>query len=203
MFLVGKRPGPVLMAASTAGLPCSRLFFVTDHASGLRFLVDTGAEVSVIPPSRGAHSSTPAGPSLQAANKSVIATFSTRSLVLNLRLRRSFPWTFIITVVQHPILGADFLSHFNLLVDVTHSHLEDNVMQLQVNGISTPALSPSPTVSRPPNRDMFSTILDEFPTLVRPPPPNQPVQHSITHHISTTGPPVAMRPVGYHLSVYR
>ena len=30
----------------------SRLFFISDRSSGLRFLVDTGAEVSVIPPSR-------------------------------------------------------------------------------------------------------------------------------------------------------
>ena len=52
LLLVGKRQGQVLMATSTPGLPPSRLFFVTDRCSGLRFLVDTGAEVSVLPVSR-------------------------------------------------------------------------------------------------------------------------------------------------------
>ena len=56
------------MAASTSGLHPSRLFFVTDRSSGLRFLVDTGAEVSVLPVSWVSHSTSPAGPTLQAVN---------------------------------------------------------------------------------------------------------------------------------------
>ena len=39
------------MAASAPGLLPSHLFYVTDYSNGLRFLVDTGAEVSFIPPS--------------------------------------------------------------------------------------------------------------------------------------------------------
>ena len=50
------------------------LFFVTDHSSGLRFLVDTGAEVSVLPVSQMSHSTSPAGPTLQAINHLTIAT---------------------------------------------------------------------------------------------------------------------------------
>ena len=52
LLLVGKHQGQVLMATSTPGLPPSRLFFVTDRHSGLRFLVDTGVKVSVLPVSR-------------------------------------------------------------------------------------------------------------------------------------------------------
>ena len=39
------------MATSVTGQQPSRLFYVTDSLTGLRFLVDTGAEISVIPPS--------------------------------------------------------------------------------------------------------------------------------------------------------
>ena len=85
--LVGKSPGQVLMAASTSSLHHSRLFFVTDHSSGLRFLVDTGAEVSVLPVSRVSHSTSPAGPTLQAVNHSTIATFGSTSQTINLGLR--------------------------------------------------------------------------------------------------------------------
>ena len=45
LLLAGKRAGLVLSATSTAGLPPSRLFFIKDRTSHLRFLVDTGAEV--------------------------------------------------------------------------------------------------------------------------------------------------------------
>ena len=45
-----KQPGQPLAVTSVAGLLPSRLFFVADCSTGLRFLVDTGAEVSVVPP---------------------------------------------------------------------------------------------------------------------------------------------------------
>ena len=39
------------MATAVAGpTPISRLFYVHDRLNDLRFLIDTGAEVSVIPP---------------------------------------------------------------------------------------------------------------------------------------------------------
>ena len=52
LLLVEKCQGHVLMATSTPNLPPSRLFFVTDRHSGLRFLVGTGAEMSVFTVSR-------------------------------------------------------------------------------------------------------------------------------------------------------
>ena len=91
----------------------------------------------MIPPSRGNRTSPSTGPSLSAANQSPIATYGVRPLCLNLGLRRPFRWSFIVADVKHPILGADFLGHFNLLVDVTRRHLVDNVTKLQVHGILT------------------------------------------------------------------
>ena len=41
-----------LLAAGNMDRPLPQLFFVTDRQSGTRFLIDSGAEVSVIPPSR-------------------------------------------------------------------------------------------------------------------------------------------------------
>ena len=133
--LVRKRPGQVLMMANTPGHQVSRLFFVTDRSSGLRFLVDTGAKVSVLPVSRLPHSSFPTGPTLQAVNHSAIATFGSASRTINLGLWRTFRWVFLIADVKHPILGADFLHHFNLLVDMTNGRLVDSVTHLQANGV--------------------------------------------------------------------
>ena len=50
--MVGKRLGQSLAATRAPGHQPSRLFHVTDRNSGLRFLVDTGAEASVIPATR-------------------------------------------------------------------------------------------------------------------------------------------------------
>jgi len=46
----GKQLGHSLSATSVAGHLPSHLLFLSDKISGRRFLVDTGAEVSVIPP---------------------------------------------------------------------------------------------------------------------------------------------------------
>ena len=134
------------MATNTSSLTPSRLFFVTDRTSRLRLLVDTGAEVSVLPVAKLSRCSLPAGPLLQAVNNSNIATFGTTSRTLNLGLRWTFRWIFLIADVRHPILSADFLSHFNLLADMTRGRLIDSLTQLQINGMLTEGISPSPCV---------------------------------------------------------
>ena len=78
----------------------SRLFYVTDHPTGLQFLVDTGAEVSIVPPTPTDRLHRQTGPSLQAVNNTTIATYGTRSLTLNLGLRRTFRWIFVIANVR-------------------------------------------------------------------------------------------------------
>jgi len=55
LFELRKQAGQALMAAGVPGLLPSCLFHVTDFSNGFLFLVDTGAEVSVIPPSPTDH----------------------------------------------------------------------------------------------------------------------------------------------------
>jgi len=54
---------------------------------------------------------------LSAANGTVIHTYGTETLTLNLGLRRMFTWKFVIADVSKPIIGIDFLAFFGLLVD--------------------------------------------------------------------------------------
>nr|VZI45743.1 unnamed protein product [Spirometra erinaceieuropaei] len=107
----------------------SRLFYINDKSSGLSFLVDTGAEVSVIPPLRR-HRLKPSQFSLRAANSTTISTYGQRSHTLDLGLRRRFQWVFIKTDVKSPIIGADFLSSFGFTVDVRHRRLTHTTTQL-------------------------------------------------------------------------
>ena len=184
----------VLVVGNAAGNRSqSRLFYVTDTNSGLRFLVDTGAEVSLLPASISDRNRNQTGLPLQAANNSTISTFGTRSLTLDFSLRRSLPWVFTLASVRNPILGADFLKYYQLLVDMQHNKLIDSITHLQIQGVHSPErpLRPVWKSVRPINP--FTSLLAEFPTLTRPPSFNSPIQHSVTHSIQTNGPPIHSR----------
>lgn len=102
---------------SQASLSSCHLLYVTDRSNHLTFLIDTGAEVSVLPPSALTvlvHKKT-------SDFRQSMATYGKWSLTLNLGLWWTFRWIFIITDVQKPILGADFLCHFGLLVDIQYT----------------------------------------------------------------------------------
>lgn len=193
--LHGKRNGGALEAASASATPDSRqrLFYVPDRDTGLRFLVDTGAEVSILPatPKDKRMSSTS---QLQAVNGTPIPTYGERSLTLNLGLRRTFRWVFVVADVQHAIIGADFLRHFGLLVDIGRRRLLDTITNLSVSGVSSAVPSPAPAHVIPNAPTQFTTILREFPELTRTGCDERPVQHSVSHHIETTGAPVHARP---------
>jgi len=81
---------------------------INDQHSGKLFLIDTGAEISVIPYSYGSRQ--PSDVHLTAANGTRIKT-----LVLDLGLSRPFTWTFEMADVSRSIIGADFLHYFGSL----------------------------------------------------------------------------------------
>ena len=154
------------MAASGPGLLPSHLFYVTDRFNGYCFLVDTTTEVSVIPLSATDRKHRRTNLSLQAVNDSPIATYGRQLLTVNLGLRQIFQWILIVADVTQPILGADFLRHYNLLVDVAHNRMTDALTNLQVHGVSTANTSPSPTrLSRQPKNE-FEALLSRFPEVV-------------------------------------
>lgn len=152
-------------------------------------MVDTGAQISVIPPlfTDRRHRQ---DYDLQAANSSTITTHGRRSLTLNLGLRRISPRSFTIADVHHAIIGADFLRHFNLLDDLRSCSLRTH---LQVNVIAT-SITSFNLVHPPLPSSPFILILQEFPEITRPSNRETPVKHQVVHHIVTQGPPCSARP---------
>ncbi|BHF74544.1 hypothetical protein SprV_0501763000 [Sparganum proliferum] len=192
----GKRPRQPVTATATAGRSRpSRLFFISDKSSGLRFLVDTGAEISVIPPPRRHHLK-PSQFSLQAANCTTINTYGQRSLTLDIGLRRRLQWVFVQADVKSPIIGADFLTHFGLAVDLKHRKLIDTTTTLFTIGIaaSEPSVSIQLTVPSSP----FADILKDYTSLTKPCRFTEEVQHTVKYHIITTGQPVYAHPRRLH-----
>ncbi|BHF72618.1 hypothetical protein SprV_0401568600 [Sparganum proliferum] len=178
-----------------SGSPSSgRTFYVCDKVTRRRFLVDTGAQISVVPPTPVDRRCPSPGLHLQAANCSSISTFGSRSLTLNIGLRRSFSWIFVIADVPHAILGSDFLAEFDLLVDCRRSCLLDRTTGLSVRGL-TPFndscnLSVLDTGIACPYRD----LLLQHPNIIKPHFRSGEIQHDVVHHIRTSGPPVFARP---------
>lgn len=85
--------------------------YILDSKSCNRYMIDTGADVSVIPPNaRERNNPTPRA--LYAANGSKTVTYDTKRLTFDLGLKRKFKWDFVIADVSTPIIGADFLLNF-------------------------------------------------------------------------------------------
>ncbi|GFX39390.1 transposon Tf2-11 polyprotein [Trichonephila clavipes] len=81
----------------------SRLFLL-DRKSGQKFLIDSGSEICVIPPSPTMNKSPQSNFSLFAANNTKIPAYGMVRKELILGLRRPFIWTFIIADVSSPII---------------------------------------------------------------------------------------------------
>ena len=74
-----------------------------------------------------------------------------------------------------------------------HNRLTDVLTHLQVQGVTTTVTLPSPTLLSKNPKNKFETLLSRFLEVVQPTTKEQPVKHSVTHHITTMGPPVSAR----------
>lgn len=124
---------------------------------------------------------------LTAANGSIIDTYGTKIIEVDLGLRRSFSHEFILASVNKPIIGADFLAKFGLLPDLKNKKLIDPATSLAVNAMRAyNCNTPTPRLYSIANE--FGDILKKFPSLVSPPNFNLPVKHNVLHYIHTKGP---------------
>ena len=105
------------MEATFPKLFHSKLLYVADKNHKCKYLIDTGAAVSVLPKSCTNRISDADCLPLVAANNTTINTYGNSKRVVDVGLKRQYPWTFIVADVKQPIIGADFLIHYNLLVD--------------------------------------------------------------------------------------
>jgi len=185
----GKRSGhPTVAAVADGHQQKNPLLFIWDRHSGRRFLVDTGAEISVLPASIRDKHSGPQGPSLLAANHTPIRTYGTRSVPLHFHTR-SFTWTFTVADVPQPLLGADFLRSNNLLVDLRSGRLVDAQTYASVK--CGTVLGHAPHLSAiSTNDNEYAQILAEFPGVTTPTFSRAAVKHGVQHYIPTEGPPV-------------
>ncbi|GFW93628.1 transposon Tf2-9 polyprotein [Trichonephila clavipes] len=171
----------------------------TNRKSGQKFLIDSGSEICVIPPSPTMNKS-PQSNFLFAANNTKIPAYGMVRKELNLGLRRPFIWTFIIADVSSPIIGADFLKHFNLLIDLKKKRLVDVETSLFTSCVFSDIIQPS--ILTVDANISFKNILSEYPDFSNPSLISKSASHGTVHHIITTGPPVTARPRRLHPKLY-
>ena len=172
------------------------LLYITERESRLYFLVDTGSEVSIIPPSKVEGKNWQDTFGLLVANNSPIVTYETCLLTLNLGLCHTFRWVFIVGNVCIPNFGADFLKYYGPVVDMHRRRLLDIRTQLSVQGVISSSLSPSPTLLPKKPINDFTAIMADFLTITQLHvcSKDHPIKHVITHHTNMTGPLVSACP---------
>ncbi|GBL79713.1 Transposon Ty3-I Gag-Pol polyprotein [Araneus ventricosus] len=166
---------------------CKFRLFVRDRRSNLRFLVDSGADVSIIPAT--SQNKKKANYLLYAANGTEISTYGIKMLNLDLGLRRHFQFPFIIADVTKGILGADFLHKYNLLVDINKKKLIDGITNLFVLGDIT-AISNDNVISILNKSIKISNLLLKYPEISRPNLVPKEIKHDVKHFIETNGQPI-------------
>ena len=185
----GKRQRRPPVASSAAGI--NQLFHIDDAISKHRFLVDTGAEVSVIPVSpherQGISLNT-----LVAANGSTIKTFGKQRLTFSLG-KESYIWDFVIAEVKHPLPGAGFLRHTGLLVNIRGRRLinSESLTSVRLHRCSLAfRASQSSLDTMALAKDRFGRLLAEFPAITTPSISCSTIDHGVQHFIPSNCAPI-------------
>lgn len=182
------------MATSDCPISSGRLF-ITDRKTKTQFLVDTGSDLCVFPRTALKSRRPRTTYELFAANGSSIPTYGFMQLELDLGLRRAFTWRFVIADVSKAIIGADFLSHYGLIVDCRNRRLIDNHTSLSTTAAPASSSDAISSVKTIVGESKYIELLREFPDITRPPGTHRVINHGTVHYIRTTpGPPVHCTP---------
>lgn len=130
---------------------------------------------------------------LFAANRTPIEVYGESLYTLDLGLRRAYLWNFIIADVGTAIIGADFLKHYHLLVDLHRKCLVDAETNLSTLGIPDQDQR-EPTLKVCDATSPTTRLLNEFPGLTTLSGPGTSLPSEVTHRIETSGPPISARP---------
>lgn len=181
----GKLDIPVISTADNRQNFSTRRLFIFDRDNKLQYLIDSGAEISILPASKFKEFKRASDMILTAANGSCIKTYGRKLINVNLGLRREFPFIFTIANISKPIIGADFLDKYGILIDIKNKKLIDPLTNLSVCAISAYSDISLPKLFIVDNK--YMNLLKEFPSVTLPPDYNKEVKHSTVHRIETSG----------------
>ncbi|XP_064121811.1 uncharacterized protein LOC135226300 [Macrobrachium nipponense] len=115
-------------------------------------------------------------------------TYGTRAHTIAF-LGRTYTWPFVLADLRTPLLGADFLAHHGLLVDVALQHLLDTETCLSCSLARGPR---APTICSILPHHRYTSLLQEFPNIFHPElhqVAGATPKNGVFHHIETKDPP--------------
>jgi hypothetical protein len=212
--LVGRRPAPAAppppdlsipavpplhfvrqSATAMSFSPAKNLIFLLDSNNNFKFLVDSGASLSIIPHSSSAP---PTGPHLVGANGKQIPAWGFRRHTVCFS-GQIFDFDFLLAAVATPILGMDFLAKFNFSINpskqqVLHANSGRTLTKASTNSFSSP-WTPETAAAVAALPPQVQQLLKEFPSLLRPSAALPKPLHGVVHRIDTgSAAPVFARP---------
>jgi cleavage and polyadenylation specificity factor subunit 1 len=164
------------------------LIYLQDSSTNQRYLVDTGAAVSVLPHSSKSPSS---GQPLSGADGRRIPSWGTVSKKLTFGFK-TFLCSFILAAVAKPILGVDFLAQHHLLVDPFSQQVLDAATLKPICPSAATAASGRSrfTASLCHVSPAVRSLLASFPAVVGDGSGTPRPKHGIEHFIETSGRPI-------------
>lgn len=163
--------------------------FIRDLKDNISFLIDTGAEISILRRSKG-DKSPPTG-TVRAANGSSILTYGSKVILIDFGFDRTFTWKLTVADTNSNILGADFLAYYNLMPNLHNKQLIDDSSGHRVEGRLQFVNEEVLGISLGQEQGELSSILAEYPELFIEKQVPEKFSHNVKHHIITTGPPKA------------
>ena len=163
---LGKRPGRPLKLSAVGPWEKSTMT-VWDRRSGRSFLVDCGADESVLPASAADRRHRAPSTPLIAANGTLIKTWGKCESSILLSKGHAFTQEFHIADVTDSILGADFFASNRLAIDMASKRL---ISLDDLNVVATGAASVSSSICglHVARIRSFDAIVDDFPELLVP-----------------------------------
>ncbi|GFO40227.1 transposon ty3-g Gag-Pol polyprotein [Plakobranchus ocellatus] len=187
----GKRQCQPLGVVAAGTIDQPNTLSAVDRTSGLSYLIDTGAEVSVYPASVQDRRAQQPITTLTATNGTSIHTWVRRNVSLGIDHREQYNHEFYFVDVTRPILGADFFAKHGLAIHLRGKRLLslDNIpiVLRETKSLFTLAGLGFPL----PNE--ISSLLQQFPELLTPHFHHSTNKHGVEHHIVTHGPPTHCR----------
>ncbi|GBP15125.1 hypothetical protein EVAR_73139_1 [Eumeta japonica] len=129
---------------------------------------------------------------MQIQTNATINTYGYINLELDLSLRRGYSWQFVLAAVTKPIIGADFLQFYNLMVDIRNCRLIDNTTILSTSGSEVTSSSTISSVKILLGDIRYDKLLAKYPVITRPSGTLRSPKHNTIHFLKTTpDPPVS------------
>ena len=168
------------------------LLYVYDSNNDVKWLVDSGALYSIVPPTIAQRTQGPQANHLQAANGSKIACFGNVELDIVLGSKK-YRFDFVVADVKNHILGADFLAENYLAPNQRDGSLVDLSGFSSIPAVIATGEPPSHVTFVNEVNNPFYKLLDQYPDIMTPTFTLKEVKHGIKHHIPTEGHPVQFR----------